>query len=163
MDFVQSIGLDVSLIETLWQERRIKLPSLSKRTSTLPYIIIITSFLSGRKCSKSLQIQSNKDHWLLKSWLLLPLTEDDSYVACLDAACIFFDSVHINLPVTHRYITWPFKFDSNLAAFPKERQGKEMFIFLLFFMLFLLTDENQLITNDLNSNLLCSDTCGYGK
>lgn len=101
VDFLQSIGLEVSLIEILWQERRIKLLRLSKRTSTLPYIIIITGFLSGRKCSKSLQIQSNKDHWLLKSWVLLPLTESDSYVACLDAACIFCDSVHINLPVTH--------------------------------------------------------------
>lgn len=129
MDFVQCIGLDVSFIEILCQERRIKLLRLSKRTSTLPYIIIITSFLRGGKCSKSLQIQSNKDHWLLKSWLLSPLTENDSSVACLDAACIFFDSVHINLRVTCHYITWPFKFDSNIAAFPYKRQGKEVFIF----------------------------------
>lgn len=36
VDFLQSIGLVVPLIEILWQERRIKLLRLSKRTSILP-------------------------------------------------------------------------------------------------------------------------------
>lgn len=44
----------------LWQERRIKLPRLSERTSSLPYIIIITRFLGERKCSKSLKYKAIK-------------------------------------------------------------------------------------------------------
>lgn len=58
--FPQPNALGCLFYFVLWQERRIKLPGLSGRTSSLPYIIIITRSLGERKCSKSLKYKAIK-------------------------------------------------------------------------------------------------------
>lgn len=59
-EFPQPNALGCLFYFVLWQERRIKLPGLSGRTSSLPYIIIITRSLGERKCSKSLKYKAIK-------------------------------------------------------------------------------------------------------